>query len=142
MIGRNIVEPDEQLLINFDNSINNDQEVEELNEEENQPIDVFNENNLRQFLNFINAPEEVNNEPESSDSSSESSDTNSNHSQDEEMATFFVKPSKFSRTYGEDPLEWLQEFITAAKANNWNNDRKLTVFEAYLRKGPREWHDE
>src|SRR6185369_2869341 len=58
LIERNIVEPDEQLLINFDNSINNDQEVEEHNEEEDQPIDIFNENNLRQFLAFINAPEE------------------------------------------------------------------------------------
>ncbi|RHZ77176.1 hypothetical protein Glove_184g149 [Diversispora epigaea] len=135
------IDMDNQLLITFRTSTNNDREEElEPNEEElpeeNIPIDTYNKLNLRQFLNYINL---LNNNPVPEVNNHSG---NNSENSDEEMAVYLVKPSKFSGTYGEDPLEWLQEFITVAKANVWNADRKIAVFGDYLRKRPREWHDE
>ncbi|RHZ58580.1 hypothetical protein Glove_372g160 [Diversispora epigaea] len=111
------IDADDQLLINLRTSINNDRE-EEVNKEElpeeDIPIDTYNKQNFQQFLNYINPLIELNNNPVPEVNNH--SDNNSENS-DEKMATYLVKPPKFSGTYGEDPLEWLQEFITAAKAN-------------------------
>ncbi|RHZ71754.1 hypothetical protein Glove_253g36 [Diversispora epigaea] len=99
------IDADDQLLINLGTSTNNDQE-EEVNEEEpleeDIPIDTYNELNFQQFLNYINLLNELNNRPVPEVNNH--SDNNSENS-DEEMATYLVKPPKFSGTYGEDLLE-------------------------------------
>ena len=121
----------EQLVINIDSEddIQNNQyesdnitiEDEQENENNNRLQDFANElNNLPDFNNFINNLEE------------------NEENEEEIMTTFFVKPLKFAGTYNEDPQEWLQEFLIAAKANGWNDDRKKATFEAYLRRGLRE----
>ncbi|RHZ78380.1 hypothetical protein Glove_165g94 [Diversispora epigaea] len=135
------IDEDDQLLITFGTSTNNDREREvELNEEElpeeNIPIDAYNELNFQQFLNYINPLNELNNYlvleiNNNSDNNSEDSN--------EEMA-FVVKPPKFSGTHNEDPKEWLEDFVMACHANNWNDERTKNAFGAYLRKGAREWY--
>ncbi|RHZ50124.1 hypothetical protein Glove_505g46 [Diversispora epigaea] len=126
--NRNIeVEPEDQLLINFDGSDNNNNlepEREEPNEED-QDIEAYNNENLQQFLQQIH---EIEPEPQLI--------------AERDMATFVVKPPKFSGTPNEDAQEWLQGFLVAAKANGWDDDRKRAVFGTYLKKEPREWYCE
>ncbi|RHZ46445.1 hypothetical protein Glove_621g43 [Diversispora epigaea] len=87
------------------------------NIEEDQDIEAYNNENLRQFLQQIHEPE-----PQLI--------------AERNMTTFVAKPSKFSGTPNEDAQEWLQEFLVAAKANRWDDDRKRTVFDTYLKREP------
>ncbi|RHZ85944.1 hypothetical protein Glove_58g117 [Diversispora epigaea] len=103
--SRSIIEPEDQLLINFNGSDNNNNlepEREEPNEED-QDIEAYNNENLRQFLQQIH---EIEPEPQLI--------------AERDIATFVAKPPKFSGISNEDAQEWLQEFLVAAK--NPEND--------------------
>ncbi|RHZ81753.1 hypothetical protein Glove_117g3 [Diversispora epigaea] len=98
--ARTEIDEDEQLLINLGSSTNNDQEEREPNEEgglteeeEEVPINVYNDENFRQFLDHINIEFEDNNLLEN----------HNKENNDEKMATFLVKPSKFTGAPNEDP---------------------------------------
>ena len=112
------------------------------------------DNNNNDDLIDLDPPEDQDNNQEEifdpdllADSSDEGSDhileeirNNENNRDNEEMATILVKPPKFAGTHDEDPAEWMEDFIMAANANNWNDDRKKKAIGAYFKKEAHEWY--
>ena len=44
-----------------------------------------------------------------------------------------VKPNYFHGLDDEDPFEWIASFNRAATANQWNDNRRITIAARYLR---------
>ena len=53
-----------------------------------------------------------------------------------------VKPNYFHGLDDEDPFEWIASFNRAATANQWNDNRKVTIAAGYLRDAVAKWYDE
>ena len=137
--------PEDQLIIDAisnpeDNNRNRyiyDQHTNQL-----QPVD-YQQDAYFEFNQLVNQTPNFDDDSDhpSSNHSYISTDSNSDNSEsEEEMTTVLVKPSKFSGAHNEDPSEWLEDFLIAASANNWNADKKKNIFGAYLRKGARDWY--
>ncbi|RHZ78819.1 hypothetical protein Glove_155g159 [Diversispora epigaea] len=123
-------------------SWNQEEGQQEQQEEQEEEQDNQNNNPLFQYYNPNIRNNNNTQEPEEDNlpSGSSSEHTNNNSEESEEEMAFVVKPPKFSGVHNEDPKEWLEDFVMACQANNWNEERTKNAFGAYLRKGAREWY--
>ncbi|RHZ80032.1 hypothetical protein Glove_139g65 [Diversispora epigaea] len=136
--NQNLIDFGEQIIVNY--SQHNSQEEQQEEQEEEQ--DNQNNNPLLQYYNpnINNNTQEPEEDNPSGGSSSEHTNNSDIQEESEEEMAFVVKPPKFSGVHNEDPKEWLEDFVMACHANNWNEDRTKNAFGAYLRKGAREWY--
>src|SRR5687767_14267178 len=53
-----------------------------------------------------------------------------------------ITPTLFYGKEEEDPTEWIRNFDRAAKANRWNEARKMQIIGSYLRGNALHWYED